>query len=627
MTVPTADLPIGDYALISDCHSAALVSRHGSIDWACLRRFDSASTFARLLDHDRGGFFSIRPVAAVTGSSRRYVGATMVLETTFVTDDGTIVLTDAFAMRAGGGSAPRGQLLRRVEATSGAVEVEVVIEPRFDYGSVHPWLQVDRTGHCTAVGGEDALAIHASEPLHLEREAARLVGRYVVTPQRRFAVTMLSQPAHLLQRHAADAGDVDDRLDETLGWWARWSTTTTPDGPYSRHVERSALVLKALCCAPTGAVIAAPTTSLPEIPGGAANWDYRFCWIRDATLTLEALSAVGHPEVAQGFRDFVMRSSAGRGDELQIMYGAYGERRLPEVELDLAGWRGSRPVRVGNGAAKQVQLDAFGHLLEAAHLWHRRSVSDAERHRREPMVGGIDEDEWSFLRSTVDEAANRRNDPDSGIWELRGLPRHYVHSKVMVWVALDRGIRLVEDHELEASPSQVDAWKAARDEVRSAIETRGVHPGTGAFVQAFGSTEVDASLLKLPLVGFVDANDPRLVATVEAIERDLTDGPSGFLRRFRGDHNDGLTSGDEGIFLLCSFWLVEVLAMQGRLRDATLLFERLLAVGNDLALFAEEYHPATGELLGNFPQAFTHLGIISAAQRLSDAGRAASPRR
>ena len=323
------DLPIADYALISDCHSAALVSSHGSIDWACLRRFDSGSTFARLLDHDRGGFFSILPVAPVTRVSRRYVGATMVLETTMETDGGAIVLTDAFAMHAGGSGSPRGQLLRRVEAISGTVEVDVLIEPRFDYGSVHPWLQVDSDGRTSAVGGEDALAIHATEPLQIDQPAARLSCRCVVTPDRPFAVTVVSQPAHLLARRAADAADVEGRLRETVDWWTKWSSTTTPDGVYSRHVERSALVLKALCCAPTGAVIAAPTTSLPEIPGGGANWDYRFCWIRDATLTLEALSAVGHAEVAQGFRDFIMRSSAGRGDELQIMYGTYGERRLP----------------------------------------------------------------------------------------------------------------------------------------------------------------------------------------------------------------------------------------------------------------------------------------------------------
>ncbi len=614
---PAADLPIADYALISDCHSAALVSRHGSIDWACLRRFDSASTFARLLDRHRGGYFSILPVDALTGTSRRYVGATMVLETTLETESGVIVLTDAFAMHTGGSTSPRGQLLRRVEAISGIVEVDVLIEPRFDYGSVHPWLQVDADGRSSAVGGEDALAIHASEPLQLDQAAARLSCRAVVTPGRPFSATIVSQPAHLLERRAADAGDVDARLAETIDWWTTWSSTTTPDGAYSRHVERSALVLKALCCAPTGAVIAAPTTSLPEIPGGGANWDYRFCWIRDATLTLEALSAVGHAEVAQGFRDFIMRSSAGRGDELQIMYGAYGERRLPEIELDLAGWRESRPVRVGNGAATQLQLDAFGHLLDAAHLWHGRSVTDPEQHRRQPFVGGIDDDEWTFLCSAVDAAAGHRLDPDAGIWELRGPPQHYVHSKVMVWVALDRGIRLVEDHGLVSSHSELDAWKSARDEVRTAIETSGVHPVTGAFVRAFGSTDVDASLLKLPLVGFVDARDPRMLATVEAIERDLTDGPTGFLRRFRGDHHDGVTSGAEGVFLLCSFWLVEVLAMQGRHDDATELFERLLAVGNDLDLFAEEYHAGSGELLGNFPQAFTHLGIISAAQRLS----------
>lgn len=614
---PSSDLPISDYALISDCHSAALVSRGGSIDWACLRRFDSGSTFARILDHDRGGHFSIRPVAPVIDESRRYVGPSMVLETTMTTADGSITITDAFAMSVGGASAPRGQLLRLVAATSGAVEVDVVVEPRFDYGSVHPWFQARTDGQWSAVGGEDALAIHASEPLHLDRGAARLVGRCVVTPDHPLAVTVVSRPAHLLEMGLADANDVEARLIETADWWTTWSASTIVHGPFSRQVERSALVLKALCCAPTGAIIAAPTTSLPEIPGGGANWDYRFCWIRDATLTLEALSAVGHAEVAQGFRDFVMRSSAGRGDELQIMYGSYGERRLPEFELDLAGWRGSRPVRVGNAAATQVQLDAFGHLLDAAHLWHGRSVTDPDLHRRQPMVGGIDDDEWRFLRSTVDEAAKRRNDPDAGIWELRGPRRHHVHSKAMVWVALDRGIRLVEEHGLASKPSELQAWKTARDEVRTAIETLGVNPLTGGFVQAFGSTEVDASLLKLPLVGFVDALDPRMLATVDAIERDLTDGPSGFLRRFRGDSDGSLASDQEGVFLLCSFWLVEVLALQGRHADATRLFERLLAVGNDLDLFAEEYDAGSGELLGNFPQAFTHLGIITAARRLS----------
>jgi GH15 family glucan-1,4-alpha-glucosidase len=596
--------PIADYALLSDCHSTALVSSDGAIEWACLRRFDSASVFARLLDIG-GGVFSIRPAGEIIDRHRRYVPGTMVLQTTLRTETGSIRLTDAFAMRRGGATEPRHQLLREIEVLAGEVDLEVVIEPRFDYGRSHPWIRRHDASTFSAVAGDEAIVIGTDLELGIDPDELRLTGRIPLIAGQKRVVTLVSRPAHLLDAQVAEPGDVHGLIAETTDWWATWSARTVAQGRYRELTERSALVLKSLCCAATGAIVAAPTTSLPEIPGGAANWDYRYCWVRDATMALQALADVGHIEVAQGFRDFIMRSAAGRGDELQIMYGPYGERRLTEVELDLAGWRGSRPVRIGNGAASQTQLDVYGHLLDAAHLWHDR-------------IRSIDDDEWSFLRSVVDQAAKHRHTRDAGIWELRGASQHYVHSKVMLWLALDRGVRLVEDFGLDPSRSDVEGWRTVRDGVRADVERLGVDHRHGHFVQHYDSTTVDASLLKLPLVGFVDANDPRMVRTVQAIQRDLAVGTDGFLRRFSGDHNGVVTHGPEGVFLLCTFWLVEVLALQGRQDEAEALFERLVALGNDVGLFAEEYDIMATEFLGNFPQAFTHLGLIAAAKRLRE---------
>ncbi len=607
-------LPIGDYALLSDCHSVALVSGGGSIDWACFRRMDAESTFCRMLDHDRGGFYAIAPVADVIERSRRYLPHTMVVETTFTTAMGTVVLTDGFAMKTGGGTSPRAQLLRRATCTDGEVEMHVVIEARFDFGEVIPWLRVSDDGRITAIGSNDAMAVDADVDFEVDHDDGRLSARTLLRAGESLRVSTVAQAAHLIDPTASDVGDVDDRIDETIRWWEQWSSATTASGPYAELVERSALVLKALNNAPTGAIIAAPTTSLPEIVGGDANWDYRYCWVRDATLALQALSEVGHDEMAQGFRDFIMRSSAGHGDELQIMYSVYGERRIPEFELDLEGWRGSRPVRIGNAAATQVQLDVYGHLIDAAHLW--------QRHADEMNADGdvpIDDDEWRFLASVVELAIDNWQRPDSGIWELRGEPRHYVHSKLMVWVALDCGISLVENYDVD--DVDLDRWKSVRTQVRETIERDGLDPTGTHFVQYFGATTVDSSLLKLALMRFIEPNDPRMVATVEQIERQLTHGPDGFLRRFRGepdsdDHGPGRANNDEGVFLLCTFWMVEVLAMQGRLDDARALFERALSTGNDLGLFAEEWDVVRGEMLGNFPQAFTHLGLIAANARL-----------
>ncbi len=598
-----ADLPIGDYAFLSDCHATALVSHEGSIDWACLRRFDGGSAFARLLDHERGGHWSIRPVEPITDRSRRYLPDTMVLETTLTTASGTVRLTDAMAMRRGGGHDPLGHLVRRIDGIDGDVEVEVVVAPRFDYGGARPWWRAHDDGRFSAVGGGDALVVHATCDLSIDRDGARIVGRHRLAAGDVAVVAAASQAAHELLTDAVAADEALDELDETVAWWEAWSAGTRADGPHADLVQRSAMVLKGLSCAPTGAIIAAATTSLPEVEGGSANWDYRYSWIRDATFSLRALAEVGHDEVAQGFRDFVMRSSAGDGADLQIMYGPYGQRRLPEFELDLAGWRDSRPVRIGNEAATQVQLDVYGHLLGAAHLWHGGH-------------GDIDDDEWRYLAATVDRAVEVSDRPDAGIWELRGEAHHYVHSKVMLWVALDCGVALVDEYGLDTTGLDVDRWRTRREALRAEVDDRGTDAGGVHFTQHYDTDEVDASLLQLPLVGFVDARDERMVATTDAIMDRLASPPHGFLRRFLPGPDQPQADG-EGTFLLCSFWLVEVLALQGRRDEATDLLDALAATANDLGLFAEEYDPASGELLGNFPQAFTHLGMVAAQQRLS----------
>jgi GH15 family glucan-1,4-alpha-glucosidase len=593
--------PISSYALIGDCHSTALVDADGSIDWACLRRFDGEAVFCRLLDATKGGSFDLHP-AGPAESHRAYVEDTNVLQTTFETSTGRARVLDCFAMREGGGHRPYQQLLRVVEGIEGTVAFEVLIEPRFDYGSLAPWLRHhSQEGVYSAVGGDDALVVAANCPLVIEREEARLRGSFLVRAGQRCRVSLVASMAHEAVLKRVPDEMVDRRLRQTIAWWRHWVARGQYWPKYREHVVRSALVLKALTCAPTGAVIAATTTSLPEVIGGRRNWDCRYTWIRDATLTLSALLAVGHEDVARGFKLFIERTTAGRAADLQIMYRCYGERRLSELTLpQLEGYRGSRPVRVGNAAADQRQLDVFGELLD---IWHVSDLTD------EP----VSEDVWRFLRGLVEAARALWKQPDQGLWEMRGPPRHFVHSKVMCWVALDRGIALAERHAL---PCDIDGWRAARDELRNEIERRGVDQERGCFVQAFDSKELDASLLLLPMVGFVDPNDPRMRATVAHLEQEL--GVDGLLlRRYRANLDDGL-SGEEAYFLMTSFWLVEVLAMQGRLDEAEDRFKRLLALGNDVRLFAEEYHPSVGHL-GNFPQEFTHVAIIGAAQQLADA--------
>jgi GH15 family glucan-1,4-alpha-glucosidase len=593
--------PISNYALIGDCHGAALVSAAGAVDWACMRRFDSGGIFCRLLDAGRGGAFELR-AAGLLRTGRSYLEDTNVLETVFESRTGRARVLDCFTMRPGGARRPYQQLLRVVEGIDGEVEFEAILEPRFDYGALPPWLRHHAAeGVYSAVGGDDALVIGADCPLAIDAGKVRLHGRFTVGPKRRCRFSLVASMAHDLAPRKVPARTIDRRLGQTIEWWRSWVRRGQYFEEYRGPVVRSALVLKALTCAPTGAIVAAPTTSLPEAIGGPRNWDYRYSWIRDATLTIAALVSVGHSDVALGFKRFIERTTAGRAEDLQITYSAYGERRLPELELEhLEGYRGSRPVRVGNAAASQRQLDVFGELLD---LWHLSA-----------QLGPIpSEDEWRFLRGLVEAARASWRKPDQGLWEMRGPPRHFVHSKVMCWVALDRGIELAERGNL---PCDRDGWRRTRDELRAEIERRGVDPARGCFVQAFDSRELDASLLLLLIVGFVEADDPRMRATVARIDEELCrDGL--LVRRYRAGLDDGLT-GEEGYFLMASFWMVEVLAMQGRLEEAESRFRRLLALGNDVQLFAEEYLPGVGHL-GNFPQAFTHVAIIGAAQQLADA--------
>ena len=599
--MPSADYaPISDYALIGDCHGAALVCKSGSIDWCCLRRFDTGAVFARLLDAHKGGSFSLvaRDLVRV---ERRYLPDTAVLETTFITRTGTARLLDAFAMRRGGRTHPYRQLLRLVEGLRGEVAFAVTIAPRFDYGSLHPWLRFHAAeGVYTAIGGDDGIVLSTDCPLEQDLEAVAWRCELAVSPRqkRRFAITFANPFDLALKRLSART--FDTRLRGTKDWWRVWSGRGQYEGPWQKQMARSAVTLKLLTCAPTGAIIAAPTTSLPESIGGERNWDYRYSWVRDAAMTLQALCVVGHREVATGFKRFIEVATAGRAEELQIMYGCYGERRLSEQTLPyLDGYRGSRPVRVGNGAALQSQLDVYGELLDAAHLW---------RHAGNPITP----DTWRFLRGVTDLACRRWSEPDRGLWEVRGAPRHFVYSKAMCWLALDRAVKNVHDD--PSLPCDIERWRSTRDEIRISIETHGIDPERGCFVQSYGSKELDASLLRLPLIGFVDANDPRMLATVEAVRKDLAVGD--LLRRYRPERSrDGLAGG-EGMFLMASFWLVDVLTMQGKIEEAEAMFERLLSLGNDLGLFSEEYDAVTRSALGNFPQAFTHVALIIAAEQI-----------
>src|SRR5512133_1099578 len=600
-------LPIGDYALLSDCRSAALVSRDGSVDWLCFPRFDAPSVFARLLDAD-AGYFSVRP-AGQGGTARRYVEQAMALETTFTTATGTVVLTDALAVGRNDrghelGAGSPGVLLRRVACTEGTVELEVAYAPRPEYGLIHPILTpVD--GGLAARGGADVLVL--SSPVALEVEGATATARLTLRAGESAAFALAHASSWAAPPAAWPQDEIVRRLDDTIEGWRSWSAMHQAyEGPWRELVHHSGRVLQALTFEPTGAIVAAPTTSLPEAVGGERNWDYRYTWVRDASLTMEALWVAACPDEANKFFAFLAGAAASqlhRGTDLQIMFGVGGERDLTERELPhLRGWRDSRPVRVGNDAWSQRQLDVYGELLGAA----QRLVE---------QLGELDEPTRRFLVAAADTAAVRWTEKDQGIWEIRGEPRDFLYSKLMCWVALDRAIALAE---LLGARDRVEGWTATRDEIRAAICEQGWSERAGAFTQAFGGDDLDASNLMLAITGFLPGDDPRMKATIDATAERLTD-ERGLVYRYKAA--DGL-EGEEGTFLLCTFWLAQAHALAGEVEQARATFERAVAYANDVGLLAEEVDVGGAEMIGNYPQAFSHIGLVNAAWAITQAEQA-----
>ncbi len=592
--------PIKDYGYIGDCHSAALVSIFGSIDWCCMPRIDSGSCFGRLLDWEKGGYCLIVPSSRYE-ASRHYLDDTLVLETTFRTKWGEARVLNCFTMREGGKHDPHQQILRIVEGIKGRMEFTLQVVPCFDYGTTKAWIRVYKKDHYVAIGGNDGLLI--SSDFHCKMiDRHSISGSCTVEKGRRTHLSILYRQPEDLDDGLAEApsiAELDTRFEETVAWWHSWSSKSTMSGSYAPYGYRSAIVLKGLSNAPTGAIAAAPTTSLPESPRGGRNWDYRYSWIRDSCFTVRSLAEVGHMNEADGFRKFVERTAAGSADELQILFGVGGERRPHEYEMEeLEGYRKIKPVLIGNAATRQIQLDMYGELLDLAWRWHNRGHSP-------------DDDYWEFLVGILNAAAENWRLPDHGIWEMRCEPRHFVLSKAMCWLALDRGIRLAKDLHRKGP---VDRWTKSRDQIRRAIEKKGYNPKRRVFVQAFDWPEMDASLLLLPETGFVEHHDERMIRTTDAIRKDLEE--EGLLRRYRTG-NDGIKT-REGAFLPCSFWLVECLARQGRVDEARKVFDRILSTGNDLGLFSEEYDTRNREMLGNFPQGLTHLSLVAAAVSLSE---------
>ena len=591
MVPPYTTMPkrIEDYAVIGDCQTAALVSTDGSIDWLCLPRFDSGACFAALLGTPEHGRWKVAPAAGVTGVRRRYRDNTLVLETEFDTADGTVAVIDFMPARDRDPN-----LVRIVEGRRGQVRMRGELVLRFDYGSIVPWVHRTDCG-ISATAGPDTVSIIS--PVPLRGEGLTTVADFHVSAGEQVPFSLSYHPSHRAGTVIADSRSV---LRETEAWWREWAQRCTYCGPYREAVVRSLIVLKALSYEPTGGIVAAPTTSLPEHIGGVRNWDYRFCWLRDATLSLLALINCGYTDEAAAWRSWLLRAVAGDPGQVQIMYGLAGERRLTEWEVPwLPGYEGSRPVRVGNAAYGQLQLDVYGEVFDC--LYQGREAGLA------PL-----EDGWRVSRKLLEWLGDHWEEPDEGIWEVRGPRQHFVHSKVMAWVAFDRAVKAVEQLWVDGP---ADEWRDTRDAIHRQVCDQGYDGKRNTFVQAYGTSALDASLLMIPLVGFLPPTDPRMRGTVAAIEQDLMH--AGYVARYDTRTTaDGLPTG-EGTFLPCTFWYAECLALQGRREDADAVFNRLLALRNDVGLLSEEYDPAAGRLLGNYPQAFTHLCLISAALNLA----------
>jgi GH15 family glucan-1,4-alpha-glucosidase len=585
---------IEDYGLIGDLQTAALVSREGSIDWLCFPRFDSGACFAALLGDAENGHWTLQPAGEFRSPSRRYTDDTLILETTFETSEGSARLIDFMPPRE-----TTADVVRIVEGVEGRVEMRMELALRFDYGSVVPWVR-NLDGGLVGIAGPEAVVLRT--PVELEGRDFRTYASFTVSKGDRVPFVLTWFRSH---EEPPKTVEPEEALKDTISYWQEWAERCTHGGRWHDDIHRSVLTLKALTYAPTGGVVAAPTTSLPEALGGVRNWDYRYCWLRDATLTLLALVRSGYVEEAGAWRDWLLRAAAGKPEDLQIMYGVAGERRLTELELPwLSGFAGSQPVRVGNAASGQLQLDVYGELLDALYQARRNGLAASP-------------DTWRLGLKLLDWLESGWREEDQGIWEVRGPRRHFTHSKVMAWVAFDRAVKTIRRFDREGP---IDRYRAARKEVRESVLRDGYNADRGAFVQFYGSDRLDASLLLIPLVGFLPADDPRVVGTVDAIQRELM--RDGLVERYRADDEnigvDGLPPG-EGVFLPCSFWLAAVLAKQGRYDEALELFERLLSLRNDLGLISEEYDPERKQLVGNFPQAFTHMTLVETAFTLSDA--------
>jgi GH15 family glucan-1,4-alpha-glucosidase len=580
---------IEDYAIIGDCHTAALVARGGSIDWLCFPRFDSGACFAALLGSDNHGRWLIAPAGDVRSIRRRYRDATLVLETDYETADGAVTVIDCMPPRS-----RVTDVVRLVVGQRGQVRMRMQLIMRFDYGSIIPWVRRTETG-IRAVAGPDTLVL--SSPVELRNEDFRTEAEFTVSQGERLPFVLLWHPSH---EPAPPPVDAEEVVAHTERWWRDWSGRCTYEGPWREAVVRSLITLKALTYAPTGGIVAAPTTSLPERLGGVRNWDYRYCWLRDATFTLYALMLGGYIDEACAWREWLLRAVAGNPSELNIMYGLAGERRLTELELRwLPGYEASAPVRIGNAACEQFQLDVYGEVMDAMHLARRAGLAP-------------DENAWRVERALTDYLESAWSKPDNGIWEMRGPQRHFTHSKVMAWVAFDRMVKAVERFALGGP---VERWRSVRAAIHAEVCREGFDRERNTFVQYYGGKELDASLLMIPLVGFLSPADPRVKGTIEAIERDLM--ADGFVLRYRTRRDiDGLPPG-EAAFLACSFWLADNLALTERQNEARALFERLLGLCNDVGLLSEGYDPADRRMLGNFPQALSHLALVNTACNLA----------
>jgi GH15 family glucan-1,4-alpha-glucosidase len=586
-----ASARIEDYALIGDLRAAALVGRDGSIDWLALPRFDSGACFAKLLGDARHGRWLLAPVpGAVTEARRRYRGDTLVLETTFRTSGGTVRVVDCMPPAE---EVPN--VVRLVEGMAGQVRMRMELVIRFDYGWIVPWVRRG-DGGIHAVAGPDALVLHAGVPTH--GEGLTTVAEFTVGEGDRVPFVLTWHRSH---EPAPDRIDAAGAVADSEQWWRAWAERCAYDGPWADAVRRSLLTLKALTFLPTGGIVAAPTTSLPERIGGVRNWDYRFCWVRDATFTLQALLVSGFHEEAAAWREWLVRTVAGDPAQLQIVWRRGGAAARGGRAPLAPRYEGSAPVRVGNAAERQLQLDVYGEVVDALHQGRRRGLAP-------------DPNAWQIQRKLLDHLESGWTEPDDGVWEMRGPRQHFTHSKIMAWVAFDRAVKTVEAFRVDGPAGR---WRALRAQVHEDVCRRGWNPAVGAFTQTYGSSRLDASLLLMPLVGFLPHHDPRVESTVRAIERDLVE--DGLVLRYRTEGQDGLPPG-EGIFLLCSFWLADHLAATGRRDEAIVLFERLLALRNDVGLLSEEYDPRSRRLLGNFPQA-SHVGIVNTAFNLTGGAR------